>query len=416
MILTHDLPASQGVVNALKRAKRLVEARFTPIRQFPIVVSSTDPEGERTYIGLYASAHLPEKGMPYSSVRRYETYIGYNISFETFYTALTNPDSVVYTQPITGTGQNVHNRYVIVCSCFVSDVLDIRYRTPCIRWPDLPGISEIPAEPLEDLSLCDILLNVKRHIAIITDIERDENGIVRYITVSESVLPNCRATRFTPEEFRNYWYGNDFKVFRYDRVDNVTYTPDPFLPLPEDGPMDEPKVNRVMMTDLGNKANYKLGENVKISVFDPAFDTLSLKAPDGSVSSCPVREGKCVIKPEQPGFYSVTAAAAVGNGESAKESDPLQFCVTDLTFTMDKETYAPGETIRIHFRNSAGDPLIAWQFNRSKNDRGLGGGFYTDLSSEGDIELVRPDTEDTAELYLMAKNAYGVYSSERVRL
>ena len=39
MKLTHDLPSSEGVRNGLKRAKRLVEARFTPIKRFPVVTN-----------------------------------------------------------------------------------------------------------------------------------------------------------------------------------------------------------------------------------------------------------------------------------------------------------------------------------------------------------------------------------------
>ncbi len=410
MQLIHDIPHSTGVQNGLKRARRLTEAQFTPIRPFPIVTVSSDANGKRTYHEDYAAAYFPRKGLPYSSVRRVEKYIGYNVSFETFLSALTNPDSVVYTRPITGTGDNVHNHYGIVCSCFASEVLDIPYRTPCVKWPEIPGVAEVPAEPLENLQLLDLLLVLQggKHIAVITDIERDEEGIVRYITVSESVLPFCRVTRFTPEEFRGYWFKNNYHVYRYNGVDRITYEPDPFLPIEEDGPIETPKINRILMTDYGNKANYRLGEKVLISVFDPAYTELAMERPDGTVAHYPVEDGKCVLCPALPGFYSVRAI------RGTEESDPVLFCITDLRFVTDKPFYAPGEKMKVRFENSADDKLVAWQFNRCDNDRGCGGGFFADPVIGTGIELTAPAVDAEAVLYLMARNAYGVYTSERI--
>ena len=408
MTLTHDIPSSQGVINGLKRAKRLVEARYTPIRRFPVVNAYFHADGSRTYDENYASAWFPKKGMPYSSVRRVEKYIGYNVSFETFYSALANPDSVVYTRPITGTGQNVHNHYGIVCSCFVSEVLDLPYRTPCIRIPDVPGMEEIPAEPFEGLRLLDVILHVKKHVAIITDIERDETGRVRFITVSESVLPLCRATRFTPEEFKGYWLDNEYRIYRYAGVDRITYTPDPFCPIEEDGPLPEAKINRVLLPDYGNKANYRLSEEVVLSIFEEGYDTVSLEWPDGTRTEHPVLEGKCMLRPGKTGFYK---ACAVRDGA---ESDPVEFCVTGLLFTTDRITYQGGEAMKVRYRNPSGDPVVAWQFNKIANDRGSGGGSLTEPVSEGLLELTCPDVEGGVVLYLMAKNAYGVYTSDRI--
>ena len=408
MTLTHDKPVSQGVENGLKRAKRLVTARYTPIRRFPIVLPTSYADGSSVYQETYAGPWFPRTGMPYSSVRWVEKYIGYNVSFETFCSALANPDSVVYTRPITGTGQNVHNHYGVVCSVFASEVLDFPYRVPCIQIPNVPGIAEIPREPLEDLRLLDVLLNVKQHVAVITGIERDEAGKVRFISVSESVMPYVRCTRFTVEEFRHYWYEHDYAVYRYAKVDEINYTPDPFLPLPEDGPLPEAKINRTLMPDYGNKANYRLGEQVLISVFEAGFDTLAVTGPDGEVCRLAVTDGKCAFTPEKPGFYAVRAL------RGCEESDPVELCVTDLRFTTDKPLYASGEPIHVRFSNSAGDPILAWQFNKTENERGCGGFFFTDPLPESEIELTCPSVDNTVELYLMARNAYGIYTSDRV--
>ena len=98
----------------------------------------------------------------------------------------------------------------------------------------------------------------------------------------------------------------------------------------------------------------------------------------------------------------------------SEESDPVELCVTDLRFTTDKPLYASGEPIHVRFSNSAGDPILAWQFNKTENERGCGGFFFTDPLPESEIELNCPSVDNTVELYLMARNAYGIYTSDRV--
>ena len=410
MRVLHDVPSSEGVKNGLKRAKRLVEAAYTPVKQLPIIIYSV-ADGVRTYHETVSNAYLPLKGLPYSSVRRVEKYIGFNVSFETFYSALSNPNSVIYTKPIHADNQNVHCHYGIVCSCFVSEVLDLPYRTPCIRFPEIPGMQVIDTSAFENLQLLDIVLNVKQHIAIITDIERDETGKVQFITVSESVLPFCRAVRYTPEEFTHYWLDNGYKIYRYPDLDRITYESDPFMPIPVDGPVETPFINRTLMTDYGNKANYRLGEAVEISVFDPAFTAVSVLGPDGTSTTYPVEEGKATVLPAAPGFYEARAM----NGETA--SAPVEFAVTDLTLTLDRDGYRPGDEIRVKYENSKDEVPVAWQFNVSATDRGCKGGLLPEgLPANGEITLRVPDREEELELYLITKNRYGFYASDQVRI
>ena len=411
MKLYHDIPASKGVENALKRAKQMVGAHYTPLRQLPISVKIYDAQGGGQYVESMCTAGFPLTGMVYSSVRRTEKYLGYNVSLETFYSALSNPNSVLYNRMIEGTGQNVHCWYGIVCSCFVSYVLDFPYRTPCIRIPDIEGVEKLSWKSYDELQLLDIVLDVMHHVAIITDIERDADGHVQYITVSESVLPYCRATRFTPAEFKTYWLEDpthDYVLYRYKHTDKIPYTPSPFSPV-EGDPCEEAVINRTLMTDFGNKANYILGQDpVEISVFDPAYDTVAVTDPAGETKTYPVKDGKVILQPEKAGFYS----ACCVSGE--KKSLPVEWCMTDLTFTTDKTSYKTNEPIRVRFRNGVPDKVAAWQFNQRGNDRGMGGGYLTDLGSEGEITLTAPEKPVPSELYLMARNAYGFYSSVRV--
>ena len=377
MFLYHDKPSSQGEENVIRRAKQLAGLCYTPIRPLPLAEMLLSAEGKKSYAERYSPAYLPLQGTPYSSVRRTETYIGYNISPETFLTALSNPDSVVYNKPISGTGQNVHNHYGIVCSCFASYCLNLPYRTPCARWPEIPGLHPVDTGKLENIRLADVILNVKSHIALVTDIERDVSGTGRYISVTESTLPLIRTKRFTPEEFRGYWLEKDYIVYRYNGVKDVPYTPDPFAPAEGDPPLPAPVINRSLMTDFGNRANYRLGEQpVELSVFEESCQAVEVTDPAGEKTICPVVNGFVKLEPEKIGFYSAACVREEG------ASDPVSWCVTGLCIEAEKDSYAFGESVTLRITNPAKDPIVAWQYNRREDDRGAGGGWLYHCEKE----------------------------------
>ena len=412
MKLYHDIPASEGVENGLKRAKQMVTATYAPVRPLPMVNKTYAANGDYTYTPHFLTAGRPLQGILYSSVRRTEKYVGHNVSLETFFTAISNPNSIIYNRFIDAENQNVHAYYGIVCSSFASYVLDFDYRTACVNIPKIEGVEPADIRAPEDLRLLDILLDTKHHVALITDIERDARGKVRYITVSESVLPQTTSARYTPEQFHMYWFEDpthNYEVYRYRHLDKIPYTPSPFVKL--EGESGEPEINRVLMPDFGNKANYILGvDPVELSVFDKAFTSVEVTDPEGKTARYPVTDGKAVVRPEKPGFYR--AAAVCGDKKSAF----VEWCATDLVFTTDKTVYRAGERMRVCFKNSASDPLAIWQMNNRDTDRGIGAGVLKDLGSSGEIELPVPAKAAPAELYLLARNAYGFYSSPRMKL
>ncbi len=408
--LCHDKPSCKGVENVLKRAKRLVSFQYAPIRPLPILEKIREAKAASYNVETHSPAWLPITGVLYSSVRCLETYFGFNITPETFISALSNPNSVVYRKPITGTGQNVHNHYGIVCSCFVSYCLDVHYRTNCGRWPSLPGIHEVDITKLENIRLADIVLNVKQHIALITDIERDENGNVCYITVSESVIPFVRSTRFNAEQFRNFWLANGYIIYRYDGVKNVSYEPDPFAPVEGDPDMPAPLINQSLMPDFGNKANYRRGEQpVEISVFEEGCKFIEITDPDGEKSVCPVEDGFVIFHPEKTGIYEAACIRSDGC------SMPVSWCVTDLIIEPEKKEYKYQENVTLKIKNPGKDIIVDWQYNRRDINKGVGSGWL-DLKDETEITIPGPGMAVPVELYLIAKNEYGYYSSRRVPL
>ncbi|MCQ2437453.1 MAG: hypothetical protein MJ099_03535 [Clostridia bacterium] len=410
-MLIHDVPRSQGVTNLLKRAKQMVNVTYTPVKPMP-TVHKVYPEGiqKGKYVESLTPAWLPVKGMVYSSVRLAENYVGFNVSLETFVSALANPNSVLYTRAFEGTGQNVHCYYGIVCSCFASYVHDLPYRIPCVRWPEQPFIVEVDSSALENLQLGDIVLEVKQHIAVITGIERDETGMVRYISVSESVLPFCRELRFSAEAFVGYWLNKGYKIYRNMLIDNVTYTPNPFSPVEGDESADA-YINPVLLPNLGEKANYAAIEGqVEISVFDGDYTELCVSEPDGAVERFPI-DGESVTVPlGKPGYYSAYCAA----GE--KKSEAVHWYSADLRIRSEKEQYEEGEPVTIAVDNPTGDEIVAWQFNRTENNRGCGGMWFQEAPKGETITLPAPYAKGILRLRIMARSKYGVYKSNEITI
>ena len=396
-----DVPDSRGMENALRRARQLADLRWTPVAPMPAIVSAGDEE-KRIYKTFFRP-WCPQTGANYSAARFDEKYVGSSISFETYMTALSNPNSVLYTRSLHGKALLTSAYYGTVCSQFASYMFDLPFHIDCQQWPFLNGIEQINPEPLENLRLCDILNERTKHTAVITGITRDEDGTVLDITVTDSTLPQVRTKTYLPLEFKNYWLKNNYEVLRYQKLDWVTYTPDPWVRLEGDPEAEPPVPNPVLMPDYGNKSNYLLGETVVISVFDPACGAVVLSGENGEDEVIPVPENRQIeLHPGKIGFYQVRAVLATG------KSEPVEFCVVDAAASTDNAMYREGETVRVSLSCASDDELLGWVvktpgfahvWGYPRDERGVipGGG------------TVPPGEYLIIGLY---KNAFGVYRTK----
>ena len=407
MNLIPDVPQSQGVINAIRRSKQLSRLRWAPVRPFPVVLKNADPANP-CYVNSYFPAYRPLIGAAYSSVRLHEKYVGYNVLPETYLSAVANPNSCLYTKPLHGKGVgNCGPFYGTVCSEFVSYSLGLPYRTACARWPSMDGVSEVSTEPLENLRLCDIVLNVKQHIMLITGIERDENGKIAFIEISESKLPTVCVTKFTPEEFTGAFLKKGFLVYRYAKLDEVVYTPDPCVHLDGDPDLPFPEPNRVLLPDYGNKANYLPSEPVELSVFDPAYAEVVIRKDGAEFRVLPVVDGAAILRDAPVGYYTAAARSADG------ESEPVEFCVTGASVRVEKTVYAEKEPVTVFPSCETDDSAVCCmlkQLNAPFGDRGLV--IFRDGNADSATFPGLVPGEYAAVSYY--RNRYGVYSSERV--
>ena len=404
MKLYPDQPKSKGVENALRRAEQMVRFQWIPIESFPASMNSANPAGKEI-VPVWFGPYRPYSGLPYSSVRRFEQYIGFNVSFETFMTALANPDSVLYTRP-QHESRGASSYYGTVCSGFVSYAVGFRYRTPNYCLPDQPGITEVDTTTLDNLELCDIIENTKIHVALVTGILRDAEGHVRVITVSESTKPRCISTDFTPEAFRTMWLDmGGYRIYRYAGVHNQTYTPTPYVRLEDDPVLPLPPVNTAFGVNFGNKANIPLGEELLFSVWEKKWERVELTGPDGAVTTLAPVDGRAVYTPEKPGFYTAVCRA----GEEA--SLPVELCVTGATVSADRDVYAPGDEMTLTFRNNAEEKPLLYAINTLLDNERQREYFTADELAAGSAKLRLVLAPGAYYIRTISKNRYGYYVS-----
>lgn len=395
-----DMPTNKGMQNALLRAAQLADIRWTPIKPFPIIFSSgNSPETHKSFLKPF----LPQTGLNYSAVGfTNEKHLGVNVSIETFMTALANPRSKLYTQPIFEKHRLSAAFYGTVCSEFASYVLGFPFQIDCGQLSVMEEMEHIDPNPLENLQLCDLLNEPKTHTAVITGIDRDKNGKVVSITVTESTPPQIRTKVFLPQEFVSYWLENEYEILRYKKLDKVTYTPTPWVYLEGDPELKRPVPNSVILPNCGDKANYRLGETVTLCVFDPKYTAIKLERNDSTVMTLPLDENAdAVFCPDKPGYYRAFAISADG------ESQPAEFCVTEAAVTTDRAEYEAGEPVRMTFSCATSDELTGWMVKTAGHSK------YRGCMRNEDGSLADTITLPAGDYYIIGhyRNHYGVYSA-----
>lgn len=393
-----DQPANAGVKNALLRAQQLLKLRWTPVGTYPVVYPA-GVIGGPTLKGFF-KAYRPQTGAGYSAVGyTNEKYVGLNVSIHTYMTAMANPKSVLYTQNLHERGRLSAAFYGTVCSEFASFVLDFPFHIDCPQFSEMEEMEHIDATILENLQLCDLLNEPKTHTAVITGIDRDENGKVVSITVTESTLPKVTETLFLPDEFVAYWLDGGYEVLRYKKLHTVTYTPDPWVQLEGDPRLPAPVVNPIILPDYGDKANYRLGETVTLSVFDSQYTKVLLRY-NGLELELPVDDGDVTCTPEKAGYYQAVAVSDAG------ESQAVEFCVTDAAVATDKESYENSGSIRPTFTCAAGDELTGFMVKTDNSAK------YWGYMADNGI-LPEEITLPPGGYYIIAhyRNRFGVYSA-----
>lgn len=253
--LYRDQPENEGVANVVRRAYQVQLLTSTAESTMPWF-NTTVKEPGTVLIGV-----------PYSSPRPERLYVPQCVSFDSFATAIKNPNSYLYTRRQNIPNYKGHTYMGAVCSSFVSwcyGILDTIPTTASI--PTYPGFYEIADQDVGHIKLGDALNNAGKHIIIVTDILRDRFGQPAYLELTEQVATSGAhtiATKYTAREVTAML--SRYTIMRYEYIATVPYTPSPWVHVTA-SEIEEPVWNNVIIPRRGDKANWHKGEDVEIDV------------------------------------------------------------------------------------------------------------------------------------------------------
>ena len=388
---------SEGMANALKRARQLTELEWDCLEEMPRL---TKENGTRIYTYFEKGK---QSGIPYSSVYETNTYVGTNVSIETFISATCNPNSYLYTKNLhymSGEPKAV-TFYGMVCSKYAGYVLGIKENYNAQHFDRISGMNKISAAKdcnLAELQRCDILLNKSVHTAVITDILSDKKGNIKYVEVSEeTTVPQMQRKAWTVEEF--YEKYKNYDVYRYEYLKDVKYEPSNFVNVfDENKELDDRKYD--VLSRYGDKANIYLKDssNIDFDILTDGWENAKVYY-NGEQSEIDV-SGKKVFSfsPSKVGYYQV-----ILYGED-KESRPCYFCVVDSQITAN----GVDKTLTVEYSSENGKPIYMQLGS-------VGDSVYIPVESDGTQTVNLNDYYLSESRVLVAfENEYGVYVSKGI--
>lgn len=338
-----DEPETMGQRACLARAAHLRDIELKPASD--LVCRSNTYAAGSTAIGI-----------PYSSTRKTDNFIGYNVSLHTFMTALHNPRSVLYTKQST---ENLAKTwYGLNCTVYVSYCFGLPYHSATAIFPFMDCVEEVA---VEDMRLCDApvssasLGGTAGHAVLITGIERNQDGTIAYVTISHCTAYNPDTKRYTYEErmtyeafVADYITAQGYRIFRYKDLWSTTYTPSEYVPQ-WDEPTDMVTYSD-LCTNLGDKATLKTDESITLQpLVTDGYESIVLYKDGEQISTHAV--GDVILTDLAAGKYT----AKMGDAETS-------FIVADVSVSKDGNRYTfagDGTPLRVVFKDSYGYTLHA---------------------------------------------------------
>ncbi len=263
-MLVEDVP-NTGTNNAIKRAYQMVCLTYIP--QKSIIANKTMRyKGGKEYQGLM-----------YSSVKELHTYVGADVSFHTFMTALHNPRSVLYSENVSQPpyhGTNCGAYYGTVCSGLVAYAFNLRVYKKCLDYASSDYFQLVDSPSIKNVQLADVI-HSNSHVQLITRIKRDRRtGKAEEIEICESVKSGCRRLVMTGAQLEKK-IAMGKRLYRYKYLDDVVYEPlTNFVALT--GEKLSPFIyNDDICTSHGDRACFVVGDSVVLNI-GTGFNTLEI--------------------------------------------------------------------------------------------------------------------------------------------
>ncbi len=219
--------ADEAHLNVYRQGLQMAELKWTPKAD---VIDGFGPR----------KAGVEITGVPYSSVKEYMRFVGIDVSIHTFMTAVHDIHSLFYTENcseansksaygITYHGVNCSCYFGSVCSGFTATCLGTNVRFDSWQYRTCrDSFFELENQDVRNLEPGDVL-SEKGHVAIITEIARNDDGSIRTVTLSEHTAP-IRRTVMSVKEIADRTKAPGGVWCRYRKIHgNTHYRPSPFV-------------------------------------------------------------------------------------------------------------------------------------------------------------------------------------------
>ncbi len=331
-----DLPVATSVVNVLKRAQQFSRISWTPIYDIP------------NNLGAY-SAGITVTGIPYSSVKELDKFVGLDVSLKTFMTAVHNPRSVLYTEnvgksPYKGTNSAAY--YGTVCSAAIDYAFGFNVNYTTSMLDTLSFFHKVAVQQPDSIQICDVLLS-RGHEVMVYDIMRNERDLtIESVSIFESAGITTTIHRYDYNSFKNRWINDRWVIYRYNFARPVLYYPSPFVSINGES-CPQYKYNDIICPSRGDFAVYREGEQVIINILNKNYTELTLYRNHQYVERRLATSDDEIYEGLTYGQYSI-----IGMDKKGNKSDEIHFEIVDTNVAAE----VVGDNIRVHYKSNQGVP------------------------------------------------------------
>lgn len=388
-VVPEDHPA---LICMRKKAHQIADIEWTPLKDIP---GLTKP----------IPAGITRVGIPYSSVKEKDKFVGQEVSFHTFMTALNNPRSVLYTEDVKEppyNGTNCGPYYGTVCSGAVNYALGIARPYQSHMYEFIPYIAKVKNQSPESICSGDILWS-PGHVVLVIDIKKDGAGNPSRYMILESAGKTA-IKNISLASFKKRWDADGWIAYRNMHLaENVDYTPNPYTIF--DGETGELSAtyNNDICTSRGDMVTYMKGEEVIINVLNPAFKTVEVVKDGVPLTSLPISTEDITLHSLEPGSY----AARLHSGNST--SKDVLFEIIDENTSVRKH----GEKYAVSFSSTNGVPVYLVVCSRTGARKAIVDITPEDLSIGG---LLLSGNYSGLYLKVFYQGKYGRVSNEPIKL
>ena len=402
-----------GYIPAIKRALSIQRLVWTPEKEVPI---------SDAYMGIKCLPNNTYIGIPYSSVKECQKYVGYNVSIRTFMTALKNKRSLIYTEkidgnnPHSGYGYTWHGigktmaYYGTVCSNFASYVLGLKVQYSTAQWGTIPGMTELAGVTASNIQPMTSITN-SHHTFLCLGVLNDKFGNRKLVIIAESVTATTRITPYTVERLQARFDSEAHQFWNYANLaDNADFTSyydgdEYFVQVSPDQYPRKYKYNLDICTFAGDYASFVAGDDIYINAIPGDSYTEIELYKDGTLSSMVSISS---LTPDSDGYVDVnvtTATSAAGKWK-ARLSDGngtySDYCYFER---LDAQLSLSGNVVT--FSSSNGTPIAIG----CKTSIGTGIWPVHELTLEqvtaGQITLSNGEVSTAAYIAMMVQGDYG---------